>query len=642
MLHSRAMRSQPARLPTLSLFLLLALAATACSNPQARSPQITGAWQRVDLWLAEPKVETAPVELGQQRPWNRHIGVLGASEVRDLSQVPPFQLQQIPHLAASQIRALEQVQGTRLAYTVDLGQAPYLSFIPLIDGTHPWPTAFRVSVRPPSGEAVVVHERLETISVPPAQAVIEVDLGAFAGQKVEILLEVDALGADGKGGGRIRRSIWGSPAVYSRGTLSHPPPGSPERPNVVLIGADTLRADHIGALGADPDVTPGIDRLAAESDVWPETVSCFNVTNPSFASLMTGLYGKNHGVYDLRTQLPESFTTLAEEFSGAGYDTLAVIAARHLGNHNSGLGQGFDEVSLSDLHYSAELVMDMGMDWIGEREKPFFVWLHLFDPHTPHTPPAPYALGFHPAEAHGLSPGGDWRMHRTPGWPGYSFMPLGGSHELYQGEVAYLDRQVDRLMDYLRSHRLLENTIVVFVADHGENLADHGVRFGHHGLFETTTRVPLMIRWPGAERSGRRIDGLVQNVDVFPTLLAAAGLPVPDNDGQNLLELTGEGRRGRRAAFSEHSHAQGARIRTPDFSYMVSSGSNFYPDGRYLFDLRTDPHETRNLAGTGLAQEEELQRALHGWLAQRRELDRPKPVDLTQEDIDKLKALGYL
>ncbi|MCB1054241.1 MAG: sulfatase [Acidobacteria bacterium] len=625
-----------------ALPLALTLLAAACSSPQPAAPADAGAWHRTDLWLAEPRVEAAPDSLGNQRSWARHIGVLGASEVRDMTQVTPFQLQQIPHLAASEIRALEQVQGTRLAYRVELGQAPYLSFIPLINEQHPWPTSYKVSVRPPGGEPVVAHERLETIAVPPAQAVVDVDLGAFAGQTVDVLLEVDALGAGGKGGGRIRRSVWGSPAVYSRIPLDHEPPGSPERPNVVLIGADTLRADAIGVLGGDPDVTPAIDQLASESDLWPETVSCFNVTNPSFASLMTGLYGKNHGVYDLRTQLPESFTTLAEEFSGAGYDTLAIIAARHLGNHNSGLGQGFDETSLSELHYSAELVIDQGMDWISGRRKPFFVWLHLFDPHTPHTPPAPYALGFHQTTTHGLSPDGDWRMHRTPGWPGYSFMPLGGSRELYQGEVAYLDRQVDRLMGFLRSQRLLENTIVVFVADHGENLADHGVRFGHHGLFETTTRVPLMIRWPGAEREGRRIPGLVQNVDVFPTLLAAAGIPVPDNDGENLLEITGDGKRGRRAAFSEHSHAQGARIRTPDFSYMVSEGSNFFPDGRYLYDLRTDPHETRNLAGTGLAQEEELQRALHGWLSQRRQLDRPRPVDLTQEDIDKLKALGYL
>src|SRR6185369_4745945 len=144
--------------------------------------------------------------------------------------------------------------------------------------------------------------------------------------------------------------------------------------------------------------------LAEESDVFLDAYSVFNVTNPSFLSIMTGLYGKHHGIYDLRTRLPAGHTTLADLFARAGYDTMAIISARHLGDHNSGIGQGFKDVTEPTEHFAAELAADMAMDWIGTHEtgqprRPFFAWVHLFDPHTPHTPPDPYALGLRPAAA---------------------------------------------------------------------------------------------------------------------------------------------------------------------------------------------------------------------------------------------------
>lgn len=632
----------------------------AVAPGSAEAPRTDGseAWHRHDLWLDTPSVAYQPEELGQQKAWSRQVVYLGASEVRELDKVTAFQRQNIPRLAASEVRALQQVAGSRLAFTVEVGDQPYFSFIPLVDRRHPWATLYRVSARGVEGAsesqtaAQVLHEEWVRVRALPAQAAVTVSLEAFAGQTIELLLDAEMEEPLAQRP-RPRRAQWVSPAIYYRASLTEPyeageprQTASAQRPNVLLIGADTLRADHLGAYGASPSLTPGLDRLAQESDVWLNATSSFNVTNPSFVSLMTGLYGKNHGIYDLTTPLPESHTTLAEVFSEAGYDTLAVIAARHLRHRNSGLGQGFDDVTVSGLHFAAELVADMGMDWIAAQtedgDAPFFAWLHMFDPHTPHTPPAPFGLGFHPDRSYGLAPVDRWLLHRTPGWPSYTYMPLGGSSELYAGEVSYLDRQVDRLMDFLRSRGLLENTLVVFVADHGENLAEHGVRYGHHGLFETTVRVPLMVRWPGAQGEGRRFEELVQNVDVFPTLLAAAGLEAPESDGTDLRSIAEGEERGRRAVFSEHSHALGTRIRTRDHSYMISIGNNFFEDGRYLFDLRQDPGEEENLAGTGLAVEEELHRALQGWLQTRRETAKALPADLTEEDIERLRALGYL
>jgi arylsulfatase A-like enzyme len=442
--------------------------------------------------------------------------------------------------------------------------------------------------------------------------------------------------------------LWGSPALYERNPAERPARRG-GKPNILFLGLDTLRADELGAWGRDPSLTPSLDRLAKESDVWLNAFTAFNVTNPSFVSMMTGLYGKNHGVYDLQTPLPPNHVTLAERLhDGAGYQTLAVISARHLGDHNSGLGQGFDQVVRADEHYAGELAVDTAMDWIGPRAagpKPFFAWVHLFDPHTPHTPPQPYALGFRPSSPMGLAPVRAWIPFRQPGPRAFTEPVLGGNRDLYDGEVAYLDRQVGRLLDFLASRGLLENTLVVVVADHGESLGEHGILFRHVGLHDTTTHVPLMIRWPGRERDGRRIDGLVQTIDLFPTLLAAAGLPVPAQDGEDLRTLTGEDgdKPGRRAVFAEHAAKLGLMVRTREYKYILSQGNaRFFPDGPSLYDLKADPAETKNLAGRNLPVERQMADLLFRWLADRRHHSQTTTQDLSQEEIERLKALGYL
>ena len=622
----------------LSILLLLALS----TLPSCEAPQGEGearAWERFDLWANKPEVEVAAPHA--RRSWIRRIAYYGSSEVRDREKVPPGHFKRVKQLPASEIRALEQVLGSRLRWSLDVGEEAFFSFIPLRDERLRLPVEYRVFIRRDGGDETLLASVPAPTLVPPGQATEYVDLSAYAGESVELILELEppVTKRDLIGRGR---GMWGSPAVTGLHTRAEAPAGSVQRPNVLLIGADTLRADALGAYGADPSVTPALDRLAAQSDVWLEAVSCFNVTNPSFLSLMTGLYGKNHGIYNLTTKLAEEHETLAEVFSKAGYGTLAVISARHLGPQASGIGQGFDRVLRSDRHYTAELAVDMTMDWIARQQRPFFAWLHLFDPHTPHTPPAPFAYGFRPDDASGMRPPQRWALFRNPGMPPYVHRGLGGQKDLYASEIAYMDRQMDRLLDFLESRGLLETTILVFVADHGENLEDHGILYGHHGLFETTTRVPLMIRWPGPRQQGRRLEGLVQNVDIYPTLLKAVGLDFAEGDGRDLLEITGEGRRGRRVAFSEHAHQTGVRVRTDDFAYVRSQGNPFVEDGTYLYDLRSDPEESTNLAGTDHPHEAEMKRLLDGWLADRREAAPVRPSEMTEEDVDRLRALGYL
>ncbi len=615
--------------------------ALACSAPDP------GAWRRVDLWQVAPRVELSPFANKRKAVFEAKIGYLGAQEVRDLSQVPESSFRVFPHQAAGQVRTLEQVAGSRLAFSLELGQEPYLSFSPLLADGNPRPARFRVEIR--EGErSTLVHESRPEGVPNPAPPVERVDLSRWAGRKVELILAVEPPAGSPWDPAAVPRVRWASPAVYDR--VPAQPPRPPGPPNLILVGVDTLRADHVGAFRADGgsplgpvSLTPAIDRLAAESDVWLDAFSAFNVTNPSFASILTGLYGKNHGVYDLKTPLPEAHVTLAEVLDGAGYDTLAIIAARHLGPHNSALGQGFDEVMLSNEHYAAELPVEAAMDWLAERQQPFFLWLHLFDPHTPHTPPAPFALGERPSAPTGLEAVPGWTRFRPAGPTPHEQPVLAGHRWLYAGEVAYLDRQVDRLLDFLGSRGLLESTVIALVSDHGENLGEHGVLHRHGGLWDTTTHVPLLIRKPGRKSPGARHRGLVQTVDLFPSLLRLLGRPVPAQDGENLYELVAAGEGARPAAFSEHASQLGVSVRTRAFRFMRSAGNPFVPDGTYLYDLRSDPAEEKNLANHGHPEEARLAELLARWLAARRPgPGQAAPSVLSPEDEARLRSLGYL
>jgi len=555
-------------------------------------------------------------------------------------------------ISGSEIQAIGQRTGTRIAWRLAPGGPARLSFIPLgtASAAAGCASRYRAAFRPArAGEETVLFERPVEPLRRFAPAAVEVDLPAADGRLAFEI--VAAAGAPAACGGQT--ALWGSPAVLATRPVPRRPPAA--APNVLVLGIDTLRADRVGPRGALPSLTPAIDRLRAESDVWDRAYTSFNSTNPSFVSVFTGLSGRRHGVYDLRTPVPAEHATLAERFRDAGYRTFAVIAARHLAPQYSGLGEGFDEiVTPQGRHLAAELVVDRAierLDRIGglDREvRPLFIWLHFFDPHTPTSPPEPFASGLGAAAPSGTAPVGAWRPFREPGPRSFVERNLGGHPDLYDGEVAYLDRQLDRLLGFLAERGLLEQTLVVFFADHGESLGEHGILHSHAGLYEPTVRVPLSIRWPERFRDrrpgdpagprGRRFGGLVQTIDLYPTLLAAAGLaPQPGIDGRDLYAL---GSAGRPAVFIEHANRIGTAVRTARHKYVHLSGQPGLPDGPQLFDLAADPGETADLAGRGLPEEGRLAAALAEWLAGGRTA--APPVELTGEDRERLRALGYL
>ena len=552
----------------------------------------TTAWRQTDLWLAAPQAARRMFNTAQGRA------------VRSL----PARPDQILH------------------FPLELAGRPHFSFRPITNQR----TAcrFEVAFTNASGTSDVLYSELQRATGPNLPSIISLDLSAHAGEIGTLELRVTSQPTT------PCEAHWASPRVVD--SIAHRVVPREQHPNVLLLAADTLRADALGAYGRSPSVTPVLDALADQSQVWLHAFSTANNTNPSLASLMTGLYPKDHGLFDLVSRLPASHVTLAEHFQAAGYATFGAVSAAHV--KNAGLDQGFDQYLRPGGQFFAETVVDMAIDWLQtDHERPSFAWLHFFDPPAPPTPPAPYAQGYRPAKAAGMAPVREWTPFREPGPLAFdprspTFAP--GHRELYAGEIAYLDREIGRLLDFLRSRDQLDSTIVAFVADHGEALGEHDSWFRHKGLYDETTHVPLMIRWPGGEPTGR-VQDLVQHFDVFATLLEAIGT-ISDSDARPLQQAPG-----RDVVFANHANDEGHMIRTKQHLFIFERATRQLPRRSKLFDLETDPGALQDLTGSNHPLETELANQLGSWRATQRSGARAEPVEIDSVERDRLRALGY-
>ena len=308
---------------------------------------------------------------------------------------------------------------------------------------------------------------------------------------------------------------------------------------------DTTRVDHIGAFAYDEIETPNLDALAAEGVLFELAVSPVPITLASHSTMFTGLSPNHHGVRENGTfKLGKDKQTLAEVLKEEGYATGAFVGTFTL-DSRFGLAQGFD-VYDDDLAAGnkgrrrswstwqghmrpygdrpANTVVEPAIAWLEEQnEGPFFLWVHLFDPHQPYEPPQPF-------------------LDRYPGRP-------------YDGEIAFADSEIGRLFARLRSLGLAERTLVVFAADHGESLGEHG--YTGHGmrLYEPAVRVPLIASFPGRLRQGRRVKELVRLVDLMPTVLSLLQIDVDRPfDGVDLTDRI-EGRGGEEPRLAMPKHA---------------------------------------------------------------------------------------
>ena len=339
---------------------------------------------------------------------------------------------------------------------------------------------------------------------------------------------------------------------------------------IVLVTIDTLRADRVGAYGSPRGLTPVLDRFAGASVRFDAAAAQVPLTLPSHATILTGLRPPAHGV---RTndgfKLPADVPTLAGQLLDAGYRTGAFVAAFPL-RRAAGLARGFERYDDGFLETRQERraheVVDAAAAWLRERSgQRVFLWVHLFDPHTPYSAPAEFAS-------------------RHPSAP-------------YDAEVAYTDREIGRLLDAVHRLGLYEESVIAITADHGEALGDHGERTHGTFLYDETIRVPLLVRLPGA--AARVVKAPVELTDLAPTLAAAAGTRLPRTDGVDLRPLI-EGDEGDidRAAYAESYYQNVLLGWSPLRAVRTARWKFIDAPRRELYDLAADADETTNLLET--------------------------------------------
>jgi arylsulfatase A-like enzyme/Tfp pilus assembly protein PilF len=410
-------------------------------------------------------------------------------------------------------------------------------------------------------------------------------------------------------------------------------PPSPARPNIILITLDTTRADRMGFLGSKRGLTPNLDALAAQSTIFTRAYSHVPLTTASHATILTGTYPQFNGVNDFGKPLLAKVPFLPDLLHQHGYQTAASVGSLVLdpiGGTAPGFDRGFDtyeagfrsrrkgEDRYATLERRAGEVVSRATRWLNNRSatsnaKPFFLWVHVYDAHDPYDPPQPYATRY--------------------------------AKEPYDGELAYVDASVGKLLNQLRASGQFDKSLIIAMADHGEAFGEHGER--SHGIFlyDETIHVPLILKLPAEQGPARRITTRVGLVDVAPTLLQSAGVAIPEEvQGESLLKIIKPSSEAPdRPTYAETDYPRRAfgwsslrALRAGKYLYIRSP----QPE---LYDQTADPSATTNVATNSPAVRDTLASQLDDF---RRKTNTAAVLDatgaLTPEQAQKLSALGYL
>jgi len=434
----------------------------------------------------------------------------------------------------------------------------------------------------------------------------------------------------------LRRLLWLMLLAECAGAAAStaPKPAASPHPNIVLITLDTTRADRMGFLGSDRGLTPNLDALARQATVFSLAYAHVPLTTPSHATIFTGTYPQFNHVNYMGYPLNPALPFLPDILHKNGYRTAAFVGALALEPKKlaPGFERGFDIYDAGfhrrgpgeDRYHSLERrggeVVGRALAWLSKRPAgPFFLWVHLYDPHEPYDSPEPYKTRY--------------------------------QAEPYDGEIAYTDSVVAKLLAGLRTRGLFDSALIAVMADHGEAFGEHGEK--HHGIFlyDETIHVPLLLKVPG-QRAARRVETRVGLVDVAPTILRAVNLPVPAAmQGESLLGFL------KPDPGEDPNHPNRSNLHRPVYAESSYGRLSFgwsklqaWRTGKYLYieaperelyDQSLDPLAARNLApdskavvDTAAAQVAEFYGKTKGGASER------KPLNL--EQAESLHALGYL
>jgi arylsulfatase A-like enzyme len=443
-----------------------------------------------------------------------------------------------------------------------------------------------------------------------------IPLDALAGRSAQLRFEVRPLDPKGEA---TSLPLWADPVVIAPGA-------APSPPNVLLISLDTLRADAVGAYGARFPTTPRIDAdLVRRGTLFEQAIAPFPLTLPSHLSIMTGLYHRTHGVRRLGEALAPSMTTLASALRSAGYATAAFTEDGFL-FAESGVDRGFGLYDENKAAQGTGLVSETfgrGIAWLrAHADRRFFLFLHTYQVHAPYYPPEAYRSLF--ADI-GTLPSGVERDRLR-----------------YLQETRVADDAVGQVLDALDELGLARDTLVVLLADHGEEFLEHGQRFHGYQLYEETLRVPLVLRWPGHVPAGARVAGIVSLVDVMPTILHLAQAPAPRMDGMSLVPLLPPGELALRSpVFSEAGSAE--TVHTTD---LVRARSTSHACTRHVtsgelecYDLAHDAGERSRLPADAVPAS--LVQALDAFVARPARTSATAGTGPDAATRRNLEALGY-
>ena len=450
-----------------------------------------------------------------------------------------------------------------------------------------------------------------------------------------------------------------------RTTLTPPPAGIPpgleNAPNVLLIGVDTLRADRLSSYGYAASQTPRIDFLAADGIRYAEMTAQASWTKPSFATIFTSLYPSSHTATGKPSRLPQAVTTLAEVLAASGYHTGAVADNINIAP-TFGFDQGFADyiylepsyvflgneaasqtalyqlarrvwamtsggrVYVQDYYQDASVVNRHALDWLAaSKGTRFFLFLHYMDPHDPYFAHPYDGIGY--ARASNQNP--DPALAST-------------FSDLYDGEVRYLDDYLGQLFDWLQAEGLYDDTLIVLTGDHGEEFQEHGGWWHGQTLYQEQIAVPLIVKAPGGARAGTVVTDLARSLDIAPTILDLAGVPIPAvMMGQSLWSAATPPA----SAFAEEDFEGNVitALRTPAHKLILANPDNPRSlPAEELFDLAADPGEHQDL----LAAQPDLAQALRATLREVVTLALERAVAGESGSLDaavqeKLHNLGY-
>ncbi len=439
----------------------------------------------------------------------------------------------------------------------------------------------------------------------------------------------------------------------------------PETPNVLLIGLDTVRADHVCNTEQSGVLTPHMEALARDGIRFERCISTAPWTLPSFASIFTGRMPYHHGAIGGDYQrLGEDQTTIAEYFDEAGYNTVGFMGVPYL-TETYGMTQGYNaDIGLPQQLQKidrATSITSLSLEYLKRfHDKPFYMLTHYYDPHAPYTPPPPYDTIYYfdrdaraPGEpivdtimaSHTLLDDSkqsgmyDW-LEGVTDW-GYPTAQ-------YAAEVTYTDEHVGRLLTGLKEMGLYDDMLIVLTADHGEHLMDHNIFFTHYLPYQETIHVPLIIKLPGNRGAGRVIADPVSTLDILPTVLDVAGLDAPDDlEGHNLAAaLLGRAEIGLRALLAEQGSAPDRFCKVLiEYPWKLMYFRERDEERYALYRLDSDPYERLDLSAHEPGILEELTTKF--WT----KFDRERPVtadgkampaSLSEAEKRRLQTLGYV